>query len=41
MVAHRLWDRIGIDLLGPFVASEPYGNRYLIVATDHFSDGFL
>jgi hypothetical protein len=37
MVTLRLWDRIGIDHLGPSVASEPYGNRYLIVATDHFS----
>jgi hypothetical protein len=37
MTSERLWDRMGIDLLGLFVASEPYGHRYLIVASDHFS----
>lgn len=30
------WDRLGIDILGPFPESEK-GNRYILVVTDHFS----
>lgn len=30
------WDRLGIDILGPFPVSEK-GNKYILVVTDHFS----